>query len=119
MNALAAAQRKYDREEPQDTASFFRKDEIEFDKEIHRPRFSTVSVTDSEVEQFIADLDAASNKDIFLENTIGALPHSASNEFSLHIAVAHQWVRNKEAVGETIGPVFWQWAKNATYLARS
>lgn len=119
MNGLHEAQHLYDGREPADTASFFRKDEIEFDKEIHRPRFSTVSVTDSEVEQFIADLDAATNKDIFLENTIGALPHSASNEFSLHIAVAHQWVRNKEAVGELIGPTFWHWAKNATYLARS
>jgi hypothetical protein len=42
------------------------------------------------------------------------LPRAASNELALHMAVAQQWVRNKEAVGQIIGPTFWQWAKAAT-----
>ena len=30
----------------------------------------------------------------------------------LHYAVACQWVRNKELVGEIIGSIFWDWAES-------
>lgn len=118
MHGLAEAQHKYDKELPNETAAYFRRDELEFNPEVHRPRFATSSITDSQVEKFIADLVAAPNKDIFLENTIGALPRSASNEFQLQIAVANQWVKDPESVGSIIGPVFWRWAKNAAIAAQ-
>lgn len=117
MNALATEQRKYDRQEPGDTAIFFRKDEIEFDKELHTSRFPTTYAADEQVERFIAELVAAPNKDIFLENNLGALPRSASTEYAMHVAVAQQWVKDMASVGDTIGPVFWQWAKRTTYAA--
>lgn len=117
MNALATEQRKYDRQEPGDTAIYFRKDEVEFNADIHAGRFPTTYAADQQVECFIAELVAAPNKDIFLENNLGAWPRSASSEYALHVAVAQQWVKDNAAVGDTIGPVFWQWAKNATYTA--
>lgn len=117
MSALATEQSKYDRQEPGDAAIFFRKDEIEFDKETHTSRFPTTYAADQQVERFIAELVAAPNKDLFLENNVGAFPRSATNEFALQIAVARQWVENPEAVGALVGPVFWQWAKRTTYAA--
>lgn len=117
MSTLATEQRKYDRQEPGDTAIFFRKDEIEFNKELHTSRFPTTYAADQQVERFIAELVAAPNKDLFLENNVGAFPRSATNEFALQIAVARQWVESPEAVGALVGPVFWQWAKNTTYAA--
>lgn len=115
MQALPKEQRKYDRELPVDSFQAVRA--VEFNKDDHRPRFSTESVTDDVVEKFIAELVAAPNKDIFLENNIGALPRSASNEYPLQIAVAQQWVKDVSAVGEIIGSAFWQWAKGSTFIA--
>lgn len=117
MNGLAPAQHKHDSQLPEDTASFFRRDELEFNKDEHRSRFNTAYVTDQQIEQFIVDLDAAHDKDLFLENTIGALPRSASNDYPLHIAMAHLWVIKRDAVDEIVGRVFWQWAKNATFMS--
>lgn len=117
MNALAKAEHLHDRRLPDDMTPFLRADEIEFDKETHTSRFPTTYAADQQVERFIAELVAAPNKDIFLENNLGALPRSASSEYALHVAVAQQWVKDNAAVGDTIGPAFWQWAKNATYTA--
>lgn len=96
MSALAAAQRAYDRMEPVDR--------IDDDDWIApKPQF----VTDEQIEQFIVDVAAAGGYDDGLRfNPLTG---------SLYLAVARQWVRNKEAVGEIIGPVFWSWAKSATY----
>lgn len=117
MIGLAEAQRKHDRRTPEDMTPFLRADEIEFDKEQHTSRFPTTYAADQQVERFIAELVAAPNKDLFLENNVGAFPRSATNEFALQIAVARQWVENPEAVGALVGPVFWQWAKRTTYAA--
>jgi hypothetical protein len=118
MQGLAEAQRIHDSRLPSDKETYFRDDELRSEVEDllrePRPRARYITVTDDQIEQFIAALVAAPDKDIFLENTIGALPRAASNELALHMAVAQQWVRNKEAVGQIIGPTFWQWAKAAT-----
>lgn len=117
MNAVAKAEHLYDRRTPEDMGAFLRPDEIEFNKEQHTSRFPTTYAADQQVERFIAELVAAPNKDLFLEKNAGTFPRSASNEFELHLSVAEQWIKNKEAVGELVGPVFFRWAKNLTYTA--
>lgn len=117
MSALATEQRKHDRQEPGDCAIYFRADELEFDKEIHTPRFTSTQATEEQTERFIAELVASPDRDFFLEKNAGTFPRSASNEFELHLSVAEQWIKNKEAVGELVGPVFFRWAKNLTYTA--
>jgi len=105
MNNLAAAQRHYDRMIPECAHVA----EREFDKEV-APRFTASSVTDTDVEQFIADLVAAPNKQIFFENRLGL----NARDHKLHIAVAQLWVHDVALVHPTIGAVFWSWAKNST-----
>ncbi len=109
MDGLAKAQRHYDRP----ILDIVHVSEVDFDKEIHLPRFTASSVTDTDIERFIADLVAAPNKDIFLENALGL----SARDCALHIAVARQWVADKEAVGSTIGRVFWTWARNCAIEA--
>lgn len=67
-------------------------------------------VTDEEIERFIADLDASGMYD----DELGC-PKTAPSLFK---AVARQWVLDKEAVGEIIGPSFWAWARAAARLAK-
>lgn len=120
MNGFNQAQRQYDRELPTDSAAYFRADELAAHKETYREpqqRARVIAPTNEQVEQFIADLVAAADKDIFLENKVGTHARAASNELALHMAVADQWVHDKEAVGSTIGRVFWVWAKQATTVS--
>lgn len=123
-NPAATAQRRHDRALPRDAASYFRDDELKFEvqdmlKEPVARNGSRYNITDIQVEKFIVDLVAAPNRDIFLENYVGALPRASSEEFQLHVAVARQWVKNPEAVGEIVGPAFFAWAKKATLAAIS
>jgi hypothetical protein len=67
-------------------------------------------VTDADVEQFIAALGVSGA----YEDELGA-PKTAPSLFK---AVARQWILDKEAVGEIIGPVFWNWARAAARLAK-
>jgi hypothetical protein len=120
MNGLEQAQRIHDARLPQETAEYFRKDELEDARDMYREpvrRGFPPAVSDEQIEQFIVELVASPNKDLFLENRCGFLPRSASNECELHIAVARQWVKDKAAVGETIGPVFWRWARHCAIEA--
>ena len=96
MNAVLA-QRNYDRELPVEVAS-----------ELWEA-FAQRVVTDDQVEQFIANLaDSGSYEDdLGMYRTAG----------DLYTAVARQWVHDKEAVGSTIGPAFWQWAKSTAHIA--
>jgi hypothetical protein len=109
MNGLAREQRKYDRP----VLDCVHVSGVEFDKELHLPRFTAASLTDTDVEQFIAELVAAPNMTIFFENRLGLM----ACDYWLEIAVARQWVADKEAVGSTIGPVFWRWARNCAIEA--
>lgn len=110
MNGLAQAERDFDRRLP---AEGYLVDTSEYDAERdYRPRVAFI--TDADVEKFIADLVAAPDKNLFLEETVGTLPGA---DFNLHIAVAKQWVKDVKAhgcanVGDLIGPAFWKWAKH-------
>lgn len=92
------AQRSYDRMEP---------------REVIAEDWPTSAlrkvVTDTQVEQFIETLATEG----VMYDELG-FPKNAG---SIYIAVAQQWVRDKEKVGELIGPTFWQWAKSAAQLA--
>lgn len=122
-NPAATAQRNYDRALPNESRDYFRADELGHDpididfREVGPRNGSRYHVTESQIEKFIVDLVTAPNRDIFLENTVGALPRAASNELAIHVAIARQWVKNKEAVGDIVGPAFWTWAKQATLAA--
>ncbi|MGB7194064.1 MAG: hypothetical protein WBD81_11455 [Collimonas pratensis] len=110
MDGLTSAQWKYDRMTP---AGYSQTNGIDFDKELHLPRFSAATMSDSDVENFIVQLVTATNREVFLENSIGAI----ARDHALHIAVARQWVADKEAIGSIIGPAFWAWAKKSTIEA--
>ena len=93
---FARVQRIHDRSEPVDL--------IDDDSwSTPKPKF----VTDEQVEQFIADLVTANG----YHDGVQFNPMYGS----LYLAVARQWIRNKEAVGEIVGPVFWAWAKAAAH----
>lgn len=111
MNALYsdAAQRNYDRALPSDNI-VVRELDVE---EITLPRFTAASVTDADVEQFIAELVAAPDKKIFFENRLGL----DARDLHLHIATARLWVLDKAAVHWIIGACFWTWAKKCAIEA--
>jgi hypothetical protein len=111
LNALysAAAQRNYDRALPSDNI-IVRELDVE---EITLPRFTAASVTEADVEQFIAELVAAPNKQIFFENRLGL----AARDYKLQIAVAQLWGHDVNAVHPAIGQVFWSWARNCAIEA--
>lgn len=95
--SLALAQRQYDRMEP-----------VAVVAEEWTP-LARRTVTDSDVEQFIAVIAE--------EGTYPDCLGMHRNAGSVYAAIAHQWVKDKEAVGQIIGPAFWQWAKSAAHVA--
>jgi hypothetical protein len=101
MNApfpnFARAERNFDRQEPQDIAV-----------EDWSP-VPTREVTSEAIENFIRDIaENGSYYDQF------GMPRLAGG---LYVAVASEWVRDRESLGETISNSFWQWAKAAAYCA--
>lgn len=67
-------------------------------------------VSDAEIERFIADVAAFG----VYEDELGATKHASP----LCLAVARQWVQDKDLVGELIGPAFWREMKAAVSLAK-
>lgn len=119
---LAKAHSSFDRIIP--TAAPTERENVlreEVEEMLREPTYpaARIQVAVQEVEKFIADMVAAPDPDLFLENTIGAFPRVTSHELGMHMAIARQWVANKEAVGEIIGPVFWAWARQITFTARA
>lgn len=96
MNGLQAAQRLYDRLEPELVAF-----------ENYRGSIPA-SATDTEVEQFIAQIAETGG----MYDELG-LFIMASEIFQ---AIAQQWVADKEKVGQIIGPVFWRWASSSKQI---
>jgi hypothetical protein len=109
MNGLAQAERDFDSRLPSD---FVRKETRAYVAEIDFGR-RAAAVTDADIENFIALLVASKNIDAFLEDEVGMTPN-ANRDYALYIAVARQWVKDINQVGNIIGPVFWQWAKGCT-----
>ena len=106
MNGLTQAQRDYDSRIPCEAVIV---DVTEYDAERQYSNRPPV-VTDADVENFILLLVASKNVAAFLEDEVGMLPN-AHRECAMQIAVARQWVKDINQVGDIIGPVFWQWAK--------
>lgn len=66
-------------------------------------------ITDSQIETFIAEVASSG----YAEDNLGAFKPVGG----IYHAIARQWVKDKSAVGEIVGPAFWEWAKACAYLS--
>jgi hypothetical protein len=62
------------------------------------------AVTDDQVEAWIVGFGLTSE----VEDEFGGWKDLSG---TVYAAIAHQWVADKDAVGDIIGPVFWRWAR--------